>query len=386
MRKAALVSVCATAVAGVVALGCSGAEGPTTGSTSGGSAASGRSPVSISGIDNTARPNLKGPGQVLATVTTSNKHTFVFGQSASGATVVAESMPAHDTQMLDREMTSGSITDVYRRLTNGLTPPAALIKAEAESPKHEAATSLAAPPVGRPVEHVATALPGEPEFSIDFFRFTYCAPNYVSVCDEQNGPINASLGQWTYGANFDVWGYNYPGNSGTAALLEYVWTGSSWRFDWISGTINPGNVWYEWWFNTPEYRSAELSIQGEGGMAFGSPTFNATYDSGNSTFSFNIGGPNLSAVWPHDSGINCWETEPGFSHVTLGAFGTNLAGENFGIGGTCHFLGESDTNDKTVCCTGDQTGTTACARVDGPSSWNFNPGYCCASKGGHSAC
>ncbi len=376
--KAVWVSVCATVVAGIVALGCSGAEGPAT-TPAGDSPASGRSPISISSIDNTTRANEKGPGRVLATVTSADKHTFVFGQSASGALVVAENAPQNEARVLDRDLTSGSITDVYRRLTNGVNPPASLVKAEAEAAKHDPAVSPVTPPVG----NVLSSPPRRPEVNNDWFYNTYCTPSFIAVCDEQNGPINSSLGQWVYGGNFDVWGYNYPSNSGTAALLEYVWNGSSWTFDWISGTIYPGNVWYEWWFNNPEYRSAELSISGFGGMAFGSPGLVASWTYATSTFNINVGGANLQTYWPHDSAVHCWEMENGFSHVTLTTgTNTNLTGINIGTAGVCPFQGEKDTNPKTMCCAGNSTGTTACAVISGDTE-NFNPGYCCVSMGGH---
>ena len=367
--KSTLAWVCGTAVALFVGAGCGSSD-----STQGTPTIHEGSNVST--VDNTTRAS--GPGKILATITTTNNHTFVFGQSAHGDLVVAESAPMAEKQILDRNVTSNAITDVYRTLTNGLQPPESLVQAEAAAALHEESMSPVQPPVVAPKRTL------RPDVNNDWFYQTFCTPNFVTVCDEASGTINASHGQWVYGKNFDAWGYNYPQNTQSAAMLEYLWTGYNWNFDWISGSINPGYYWYEYWFNaSPVYRSTELTPQGMGGMAMGSPALVATWTTANSNFGINDGNGALKGQWPHDSQINCHVSD-GVYNINVVTFSTNLTGINVAMAPSCPFLGEQDFNTETMCCHGVSTGTTACAVVSGdPVSQYFNPGYCCRSMGGN---
>lgn len=106
-----------------------------------------------------------------------------------------------------------------------------------------------------------------------------------------------------------------------------------------------------------------------------------TYDDNTSVFNFSLGGPKIDQLWPNDPGVNCYVSDGAYSPL-IGKMGTNLNGINVSIAGSCTFLGEAGpASGDTAWCTGTRTGQKASANVEG-NTWNFNPGYCCASMGG----
>jgi hypothetical protein len=289
--------------------------------------------------------------------------------------------------LFDKTITARPVAEVYRLVTGGLVAPDALVAAE-QAAAHRAIEKVAPPPAS------AKSAPRE-DFVIyqhDWFYDTFCSGSgatNLQVCDDAaTGPINANQAQYTWGANFSAVGYVYPQDTQDGALLEYDWNGSGWVFDWISPSIAP-NSWYSvaTWDSSPVYRSAELAITGEGGltmydiMASG---LQVTYDDANSVFNFSMGGASFGSQWPNDPDVKCYVSD-GTHKVYIASVSTSslVKGINAAIGGACPFQGEAGpSTGDTAWCVGSKTGQNPGSVYVQGNTWNYNGGYCCASKGG----
>jgi hypothetical protein len=310
-------------------------------------------------------------GRVLATVAGENDHTFYFGQGNSGDLVVSENAPVGSDPVLMSMDHSGTILDLYARLSNNAVVPAAL---------QEAADAVATHPTVANVEKAPTAAPAgaaPPKFYYSptsfqtWFSNNFCNQQYTIDCDIQNGDPNASLGQWGFGNNFYAYGMSDNSNSGAGVLREWLWTNGAWVLDWTSGPVDPGYYWAEYWAYTYQsYRSADIqNVPGPSGLALWNsiPAATAAYTSFGQ-FAYRPSG------WMFDTTLT-WTIDGYIFSPTNGGISASN-NENVGLSGVCT-PGANDPNPRTFVFKGNQTGETVTFTEN---TGTFDPSKCTGIK------
>jgi hypothetical protein len=328
-------------------------------------------------------------GTVLATLSTAEGHTFVFGRSVRGNIVVGESAPIGTKPILDPTAVQAPASQLYTELAKGAEAPPILKSAEEAAPTAAAsliAPSTVPPKAADPLSTVSVS-PIPIIYSLtpnqQWFQSTFCSSRYISFCDLQHGSANTSLYQWTFAPNYYAFGLNDSANQKPANMYEWVWNGSSWQFDWASPAIRPGTYWYEWWWNTnPVYRATDLVVPdtsptGLSGGGITPENLQVSYDTAQE-FNFNVGGPPFSTQFPNDAEVTCY-----VSGIRITTFSTSLSGLNAGIGAVCPQQQWYNPNPQGAVCQGKTTGQTATTSVVAPY---FAPANCCRSMGGTGPC
>ena len=221
-----------------------------------------------------------------------------------------------------------------------------------------------------------------------WFQSTICSLGNIQVCDLGSGSQNTQLYQWEYAPNFYAYGLNDSSNTSAGTLNEFVWNGSAWVADWSSSAINPGDYWYEnWWNSAPKYRAAEMVDSGPGALGEGGVTPSCSAVWGNTQMG-DLGGEFSYQDWGFSTSgfqfdINA-ETSVNIGGVKYtcpaGPASNGVAhGAITVVDSTCPDDAVYNSNPFTVTFTGKTTGQTCTTTVSAPF---FAPANCCASRGG----